>query len=260
MNGRSVVPTLFLSAAIVLGFLLMPLAWSLRAWVLVAFILLWTSTLAPVTPWQYEGLFAGLGHYLAVWLLGLASVGLVVRGMWAKVNREDTPDSDRALRGLDAVLASLFGLWAGCLVTLLLAAAFRGLSGGLGLHIAVSVAAFLAVAAAGRLPMPLKPLAISGLVTLACLTLAGGITYPHLIAEQAKLIRPDAQRCLRTPDGTAPTTDQLRLLTLPKAHPLRPNLILTIESDRNPRYFRWSYRALAFMPYDSYDGGPCPKS
>lgn len=250
-------PALFLATAVAIGFFLMPLAWSLRAWVLVAFILLWTATLVPIIPWQYEGLFAGLGYYLAVWLLGLASVGIVVRGLRTKAEEGETPESKRALQGIDAVLAALFGLWAGCMVTLLLAATLRGLSGGLGLHLAVSVAAFLTLAVARRFPMPLKPFAISGLLTLGCLTMAGGIFYPRLITEQAKLVGPNTSRCLRTPDGNAPTIDELRLLTLPDARPFRPSLILTIASDRDPRYFRWSYRALAFMPYDSYDGGPC---
>jgi hypothetical protein len=124
--------------------------------------------------------------------------------------------------------------------------------------LALSALAAVTAIAAIRLPGRVQYLTVAMLATLACLTLAGGTLYPRLILAKAESIQPDAPRCIRTPDGTPPMTDQLRLLTLPDAQFRRPNLVLTVMTDRGPKDFRWSYRSFAFRTYDSYDGGPCP--
>ncbi len=252
---------LILPIAILLGYAVLPAAWGLRAWTATGVLVIWGYCLAPETPFQNEGPLDGLGAALLTWLFILASLGVGSRAFWALANGrslQTVPPAHSTLYRADYLLASLFGLVTGAGITLLLAVYLRGMSGGLPLHLAVAgLAAGLAIAAVW-LPGRARPLAVTTFACMACLTLAGGILYPGLIQSKAEIIHPDAPRCLRTPDGVAPTADQLRLLTLPKAQSRRPNLVLTVMTDTGPQDFRWSYRSFAFRTYGSYIGGLCP--
>jgi hypothetical protein len=221
--------------------------------------MLWAQTLVPITPFQNQGPFDGLGSLLLSWLFGFATLGVAARGFWTLARAPlDLASLSRGMRGPDSVLAVLYGLFAGVVLTLFLATEFRGTAGGLALHIAVTGIAGVAALAALRLPFRLRCLTVAALATVACLTLVGGLSYPKLILAKAEFIRPGDPRCLRTPDGNAPTTDQMRLLTLPEAQGRRPNLVLTVMTGNGPQDFRWSYRSFGFRTYDSYAGGPCP--
>lgn len=147
---------------------------------------------------------------------------------------------------------------AGASATLLLAANLRGSQSSLALHLASAALAALAITLARRLPLRSRIVTVTALATLACLTLAGGMLYPRLILSQAAAQFRGTPHCLRTPTGSEPTTDQLRLLTLPQARFRRPNLVLTVMTSGEQWNFRWSYRSFAFRSYDTYDGGPCP--
>lgn len=253
------VPAFILAAAVSIGFALPPLAWGLRAWVAFGLPVAWAYALTPVTPFQNEGPLDGLASASLYWLFGLATLGVAARAFWTLAQAPLDPKSlSHGMHETDSVLAALHGLVAGAMLTLVLAVEFRGLAGGLALHSAVAVAAVVGGMVALHLPLGIRSFAVAALATVACLTIAGGLFYPKLILTRAEFIRPEDPRCLRTPDGSAPTTDQLRLLTLPEARARRPNLVLTVMTEDGPEDFRWSYRSFAFRTYDSYDGGPCP--
>jgi hypothetical protein len=228
-------------AVIPIGFALLPLPWGLRAWALVTLFALWKWALTPITPFQNEDFLDGFAVYLAAWFVGLATVGLAAKA------------------AVDKAIAVLFGIWSGVCATVLLAVALRGQSGGLALHFGVAFLALLALVAANRLPFHLRILTVTTLTTLSCLVVAGGLFYPLLILKQAKLIHPEELRCLLSPDGSTPTTDQLRLLTLPEAMFRNPNLVLTVMTEDGPQDYRWSYRSFAFRTYGSYNGSSCPE-
>jgi hypothetical protein len=243
------------------GVFLLPMTWGLRAWALAALPLFWTWVLHPETPFQSQGPFDGLQDVLVLWVLGFATIGVAARAFWTLALAPlDWSSLARDMLVPDCILAVLYGLIAGLGATLLLAAGLRGLPGGLALHL--GVAAPVAVTAYGAMRLPLRPrcLAVTACATVLCLTLVGGVAYPQLILSNAEAILPGSPRCLRTPEGAAPTTDQLRLLTLPQAQGRRPNLVLTVMTDGGQRDFRWSYRFLGFRSYDSYAGGTCPAS
>lgn len=251
--------SLILYVLVAVGFSLLPLAWGLRCWAALGLPLTWSQALSPVTPLQNEGPFDGLGNVLLWWIFGFASLGVAGRAFWTLALAPLDPASlSRGMRVPDGALATLYGLFGGVALTLFLATEFRGMTGGLTLHFAVAGSAAIAALAALRLPFRLRCLTVAALATVVCLTLVGGIFYPRLILSKADFIRPGDPRCLRTPDGGAPSTDQMRLLTLPEAQGRRPNLVLTVMTENGPQEFRWSYRSFAFRTYDSYNGGPCP--
>ncbi len=238
---------------------LLPLNWGLRAWTLAGLPLFWSEALHPITPFQNQGPLDGLQEVTLIWVFVFATLGFAARAFWTLAQAPfDWASLSRGMLIPDCILAMLYGLFAGMVATLLLATALRGLSGGLALHFAV--ADLTAVAAYAAIHFPIRPrcLTVTAMSTLLCLSLLGGVGYPQMIHAKAQIIQPGAPRCLRTPDGTAPTTDQLRLLTLPKAEGRRPNLVLTVMTQSGPQDFRWSYRSFAFRTYDSYAGGPCP--
>jgi uncharacterized membrane protein (UPF0136 family) len=239
----------------------LPAAWGLRVWAATVVVVLWRYAVTPDTPLQNQGPFDGTVAVLFAGIFILVSLGVGARAFWALANGGSLhmkPPANSSLYRTDCLIAAFSGLVAGTVLTLLVASGLRGMAGGLNLHLAVSAIAAMAAIVAIRLPGRTRPMAATTLATLACLTLAGGTLYPGLILAKAQIIQPDAPRCLRTPEGIAPTTDQLRLLTLPRAQPRRPNLVLTIVTDRGPQDFRWSYRSFAFRTYDSYNGGACP--
>jgi hypothetical protein len=253
--------SLVLFALIVVGYAVPPAAWGLRVWFascgLVALMLASTA----VTSWQYEGPLEGLATASAYWFMVLATLGVGARVFWALANAQDLqifPPRGSMLYRADAVLAALTGGAVGIIATLCLAADLRGATGGLALHLVVFAMSAGFALAALRLRGRLRALAVASFVTLASLSLLGGLTYPSLILSRAESILPGAPRCLRTPDGAEPRMDQLRLLTLPRAQPRRPNMVLTVMADGRQRDFRWSYRSFGFRAYDSYAGGPCP--
>lgn len=253
------VQTLILAFALAVGFAALPLAWGLRAWVATGLPLLWAQTLAPITPWQNQGPFDGAGSLLLSWLFVFATLGVAAKAFWTLAQKPlDRASLTRGMEGPDSVLAILYGGVAGTILTLVLAAEFRGMTGGMSLHVAVAGVAAVAALGALRLPLRLRSLTVAALVTVAGLTMVGGLSYPSLILSKTEIILPGAPRCLRTPDGTPPTIDQMRLLTLPKAEGRRPNLVLTVMTQNGQRDFRWSYRSFGFRTYDSYAGGPCP--
>jgi hypothetical protein len=240
---------------------LLPLSWGLRAWVMAALPLVWSWVLHPVTPFQSQGPFDGLQDVLVLWILGFATLGVAARAFWTLARAPlDWSSLWKDMWAPDCILAALYGLVAGIGATLLLAAGLRGLPGGLALHLGVAGLASVGAYAAMRLPLRPRFLAVTALATILCMTLVGGVAYPRLIHARAEVIQPGSPRCLRTPEGIAPTPDQLRLLTLPKALGRRPNLVLTVITDGGQRDFRWSYRSFNFRTYDSYAGGPCPAS
>jgi hypothetical protein len=254
-----VIQTFILAAALAVGFASLPFAWGLRAWVAVGLPMLWAQTLVPITPFQNQGPFDGFGSLLLSWLFLSATLGLAARAFWTLAQAPlDWASLSHGMRGPDGVLAVLYGLFMGVVLTLLLATELRGMSGGVALHFAIAGIAAVAALTALRLPFRLRCLTVAALATVACLTMVGGLSYPRLILSKAEFIRPENPRCLRTPDGSAPTLDQLRLLTLPEARSRRPNLVLTVMTENGPKDFRWSYRSFAFRTYDSYEGGPCP--
>jgi hypothetical protein len=240
---------------------LLPLSWGLRAWALAALPLVWMEILHPITPFQNQGPFHGIEVVLVLWVFVFATLGVAARAFWTLALAPlDWSSLSKDMLVPDCILAVLYGLVTGMAATLLLAAGLRGLPNGLALHLGVaglaSVGAYVAVC------LPLRPrfLAVTALATILCMTLVGGVAYPRLIHARAEAIQPGSPRCLRTPEGIAPTPDQLRLLTLPKALGRRPNLVLTVMTDGGQRDFRWSYRSFNFRTYDSYAGGPCPAS
>lgn len=238
---------------------LLPLTWGLRAWVLAALPLVWSWVLHPVTPFQSQGPFDGLQDVLILWILGFATLGVAARAFWTLALAPlDWSSLWKDMSAPDCILAALYGLVAGIGATLLLAAGLRGLPDGLALHLGVAGLVSVGAYAAMCLPLRARFLAVTTLTTILCLTLVGGVAYPQLILSRAETILPGSPRCLRTPEGTTPTTDQLRLLTLPQAQGRRPNLVLTVMTDGGQRDFRWSYRSFGFRTYDSYNGGPCP--
>lgn len=240
---------------------LLPLTWGLRAWALATLVLVWSWVLHPVTPFQDQGPFYGLQDMLVVWILGFATLGVAARAFWTLALAPlDWSSLAKGMLVPDCILAALYGLVAGIGATLLLAAGLRGLPGGLALHLGVAGLASVGTYAAMRLPLRPRYLAMTALATILCLTLVGGVAYPRLILAKAEAILPGSPRCLRTPEGTLPTPDQLRLLTLPQAQGRRPNLVLTVMTETGQRDFRWSYRSFTFRTYDSYAGGPCPAS
>ena len=252
-------PALLLAAAITVGFAVLPMSWGLRAWGASLLFMAWVHTLSPITPFQNEGPLDGLGSTAFGWFFTLATLGVVGKVFWTLAKAPlDRAELMKDMRGVDGILAGFLGLFSGLTLTLGLAIEFRGFPGGLAFHLAVASLALIASAAAVRLPYLLRCLAVPALGTVSALTLAGGFAYPELILSRADFILPEAKRCLRIPEGSAPTIDQLRLLTLPKAQARRPNLVLTVMTDNGPKDFRWSYRSFAFRTYDSYDGGPCP--
>lgn len=215
----------------------------------------------PGYPFQNEGPLDGLGAALLFGFFGLATLGVAGKAFWTLALAPlDLASLPRGMRGIDGILLVLVGLFSGIVLTLFLAAQFRGIPGGLALHLVVAGIAVVAAVPALRLPFRLRCLTVAALATAAFLTLAGGLFYHQLLLSRAEFIRPEDSRCLRTPDGSAPTTDQLRLLTMPEARFRRPNLVLTVMTDNGPKDFRWSYRSFAFRTYDSYYGGPCPAS
>jgi hypothetical protein len=253
--------SVILSTVVVFAYAALPTAWGLRAWAVTGLVVIWAYALSPETPFQDQGFMSGFGAWLALSLLFLASLGVGCRmllAVWQGRLIDLDPAVPAGLQAADELLAGVAGLVAGLCATLLLAATLRGMPGGLLLHLAIALLAFLAILAARRLPVRPRILTIVALATVACLTLAGGTLYPRLILAQAEALKVTGPRCLRTPDGTTPMTDDLRLLTLPQARSLRPNLVLTVMANGEQRDFRWSYRASAFRSYDSYDGGPCP--
>lgn len=238
-----------------------PAAWGLRIWAGTVAGLVWGQAFWAELPTDAHVPLDGFVAASLIWFFILASLGVGGRVFWALATEsslELSPPAKSMLYRTDCLIATLFGLVAGTVATLHLAVHLRGAAGGLALHIAIAAVATAAAMVSLRLRGRLRPLVVATLATVACLTLAGGTLYPRLILADAKVILPDAPRCLRTPEGTAPTTDQLRLLTLPLAQPRRPNLVLTVMTDNGPRDFRWSYRSSAFRSYGSYDGGPCP--
>ena len=240
---------------------LLPLNLGLRAWAVLSLPLVWSQTLHPLTPFQNQGSFHGLQDVFVLWIFGFATLGVAARAFWTVALAPlDWSTLTKDMLVPDCILAVLYGFVGGGVATLALAAGLRGLPGGLAVHLGVAGLASVGAHAAMRLPLPVRSLGVTAFVTLLCLTLAGGVAYPRLILAKAEVIQPGAPRCLRTPDGSAPTTDQLRLLTLPKAQGLRPNLVLTVMTESGQRDYRWSYRSFAFRTYDSYVGGPCPAS
>lgn len=210
-------------------------------------------------PFQNEGAFDGLQDVLLWWVFGFATLGVAARAFWTMARAPlDRAALSRDLLLPDCILASAYGLLTGLVATLLLAAGLRGYPGGLALHLAVAGLASVGVHAAMRLPMLPRCLTVTAFATLLCLTLVGAVAYPRIILSRADMILPGVSRCLRTPEGRAPTTDQLRLLTLPKAEGRRPNLVLTVMTEGGQRDYRWSYRSNGFRNYGSYSGGPCP--
>jgi hypothetical protein len=253
--------TFFPFVLLAIAVFLLPLNWGLRAWALAALPLLWSNALTPITPFQYAGPFDGLQGVLLGWVFGFATLGFAARAFWTLAKGPlDWSALSRDMQVPDCILATAYGLLAGLVATLLLAAGLRGFSGGLALHLAVAGLASIAVYAAMRLPILPRCLTVTAFATLLCLTLVGAVAYPQIILSRAETILPGASRCLRTPEGRVPTTDELRLLTLPKAEGRRPNLVLTVMTDGGLRDYRWSYRSNGFRSYDSYDGGPCPAS
>jgi hypothetical protein len=251
--------SLLLAAAITVGFAALPLSWGLRAWGASLLFIAWVHTLSPITPFQDQGPLDGLGSAVLGWFFLLATLGVVGKLFWTLAKAQlDLAELLKDMRGADRILAGFLGLFSGLVLTLNLAVEFRGFPGGLALHLAVASLALIASAVALRLPFLLRCVAVPALATVAILTLAGGFAYPELILSRADFIQPGAKRCLRIPEGNAPTIDQLRLLTLPKAEARRPNLVLTVMTDNGPKDFRWSYRSFAFRTYGSYEGGPCP--
>lgn len=238
---------------------LMPLNWGLRAWAAAALPLVWSKALTPITPYLDQDIFHGLQDALLWWVFGFATLGVAARAFWTLARAPlDWSTLSRDMLAPDCILAAVYGLLAGVVATLLLAAALRGLPRGLALHLAVAGLASVAVYAAMRRPLRRRCLAVTASATLLCLTLVGGVTYPQIILSRAETILPGASRCLRTPEGSTPTSDQLRLLTLPMAEWRRPNLVLTVMTDGGQRDYRWSYRSNGFRSYYSYAGGPCP--
>jgi hypothetical protein len=239
----------------------LPLNWGLRAWAVAALPLVWSKTLHPITPFQNQGPFHGLQDVLVFWVFAFATLSVAARAFWTLAQAPlDWSSLSRELLVPDCILAVLCGLVTGMVATHLLAAGLRGLPGGLALHLGVAGLASVGAYAAMRLPLRPRYLAVTAFATILCLTLFGGVAYPALILSKAEFIQPGTPRCLRTPDGTTPTTDELRLLTLPKAEGRRPNLVLTVMTESGQRDFRWSYRSVGFRTYDSYSGGPCPIS
>jgi hypothetical protein len=253
-----VFPALVVAAAIAIIFGLLPMAWGLRAWALAGLPVIWAQTLRPVTPFQIEGPLDGLANAFVYWFFDLATLGVAGRAFWTLAQAPlDRASLSRGMREPDGVVSLLYGLVAGTVFILFIATAFRGMSGGLALHFAVAGCAAVGAVAALFLPLRMRVFTIAALATVACLAVAGGLYYPKLILTRADLILPEAQRCLRTPDGIEPTTDQLRLLTLPEARPRHPNLVLTVLTENGPKNFRWSYRSFGFRTYDSYADSPC---
>lgn len=253
--------SLILAALLVSAYAAPPAIWGLRLWAGTVAMLVWSQAFWPELPSDAHAPFEGFLAATLLWFFVLASLGVGSRVFWALATEQSLglgPPVDSMIYRTDCLIAALFGLSAGAIATLHLAVDLRGTSGGLALHLAIATVAAAAARAAFRLPGRLRPLIYTALVTVAGLALAGGTLYPRLILSSAEVILPDAPRCLRTPDGTAPTIDQLRLLTLPEARPHRPNLVLTVMTNNGPEDFRWSYRSFAFRSYGSYDGGPCP--
>ena len=242
-----------------IGVFFLPLTWGLRAWATAALLLVWTEALTPMTPFQNQGPFDGLQGLLLLWVFVFVTLGVAVRAFWTLARAPlDWSSLSKDMLGPDSMLAVLFGLVAGMAATLLIATGLRGVPGGLILHVAVAGLAAVGIHSAMRLPQRSRCMVVTAMSTLLCLTLVGRVAYPKLILSRAEVIQPGVPRCLRTPDGRAPTTDQMRLLTLPKAQSRRPSLVLTLMTSTGPRDFRWSYRSFAFRTYDSYTGGPCP--
>lgn len=258
---HAVMAPLILPALIVMSYAMLPAAWGVRAWASTGVLAAFTYVSTPETPLQNQGPFDDLAEAMIGWLLVLASIGVGARVFWALANARSlhlAPAANSTLYRADCLLAAFLGIAAATIATLLLAVALRGSGGGLPLHLAITALASVLVVGSIRLPGRGRPLAVATFLTLACLTFAGATLYPLLILSRAEIIQPGAPRCIRTPDGTTPTTDQLRLLTLPEARPLRPNLVLTVLTENGAEDFRWSYRSSAFRTYDSYSGGPCP--
>lgn len=250
------------TAAIIFGaFVALPASWGVRALAAAGILAACFRFLTAVTPFQNEGPLDGLADAAAIWVLVIAALGVGARVFWALANARSlqlAPPAASMLFRADCLLAGGAGIAAGSIATLLLAVAMRGEAGGLSVHLGIAALAALSALAAVRLRGRVRPMAVTALATLAVLTLAGGTHYPSLIQAKAGIIQPGAPRCLRTPQGTAPSLDQLRLLTLPLAQPRRPNLVLTVMTRHGQEDFRWSYRSFAFRTFGSYNGGPCP--
>ncbi|WP_137111053.1 hypothetical protein [Rhodobacter sp. SY28-1] len=236
---------------------LLPPNWGLRAWALAALPLVWSWVLHPITPFQNQAPLDGLQDVLDLWILAFATLGVAARAFWTLALAPlDLSSLSKDMLVPDCILAGLYGLVAGVGATLLLAAGLRGLTGGLALHLGVAGLASVGAYAAMRLPQRPRCMTVIALSTILFLTLAGGVAYPKFIHAKAEAIQRGAPRCLRTPNGKAPTTDQLRLLTLPQALGRRPNLVLTVMTESGQRDFRWSYRSFGFRSYDSYPAAP----
>lgn len=252
---------LILLAVIFLAYSALPGAWGVRAWVATGIWVLWVHALVPELPSDAHAPLDGLVTVGLLWLFVLASLGVGVRVFWDLATERSlqlSPPADSMIYRTDCLIAALLGLAAGTVATLLLAVGMRGAASGLKLHLGVAATAALLAVASCLLHGRVRPLAVAAFAILAILTLAGGTVYPSLIQSKAEIIQSGAPRCIRTPDGTAPAIDQLRLLTLPMAQPRRPNLVLTVMTERGQEDFRWSYRSFAFRSYGSYSGGPCP--
>ncbi len=252
---------LILPALLALFYAALPAPWGLRALAATATLSVWLVAFSPVTPWQYQGPFSDLKAAFMLWFLALAALGVAIRVSSALAIGSSLhlkPPRNTVLSRTDRLLAACIGVTAGTAGTLALATALRGWAGGLSLHLGIAALMAAICLPALRLAGPARAFSVALLVTATSLTLAGGYLYPRLVLSQAERILPGAPRCLRTPDGMAPTMDQMRLLTLPRARPRHPNLVLTVMGPSGPESFRWSYRSFAFRSYDSYGGGPCP--
>jgi hypothetical protein len=237
-----------------------PTRWGLRLAAAIALIGTALISLTAATPWDEQGRFHGIQE-MALAALGVAALtGAFLRLMLTAIRGNPVwgdADASGPLHWFDRALSILGGVLLGTVATLFLAVTMRGTSGGLATHLIVGATSLGFAVLALRLRGHLRAVVVTTALTLATMTILGGLTYPSLISARAEAVLPSLPRCLRA-GNEQPTTDQMRLLTLPLAQPRMPSLILTVMADDGPRHFRWSYRSFGFRTYTSYPHGPCP--
>ena len=245
---------------------LAPVRWAIRLWTIIALLFATTISFRGEVQFEDMGFLPDeliIGVLIAILCIPLTIIGL--RNAFSNIYPRPvsrlaaaSAGERRALHWMDLFIASLGGLCVGLYLTLGLAVALRGFSGGLTLHIAVAAIAAVAAVVPLRYFEGLPQAAVaSALLLVAGLTLAGGFLYPQLIANEAAAIDPTSPRCLRAVDRPV-GPDETRLLTLPHGHPGGPGLILTVMAPRGIQHYRWSYRSMSFTKYGAYRYGGCP--
>lgn len=228
-----------------------PVRWGFRSLALLAVLAALAFIILPV-PYDPDVFY----HLFLSGLVVLAAAvlaGLILRVVMAVIRPPMLPGPGKtlALVRADAMLKAGAGFVVGCLLFQTLAILLAGMHGGLTLHLIVATMALLAPAALWHSRLRAVSLGIG--LTVAALSLDGGLRYPDLILTDANRILPDQPRCLMLgPDLRAPATRaDLMALTMAKDRIGPSDVLLRVGPDR---LLRWSLKARRFTRAPPYTG------